>query len=415
MAAGIDPPQPQPTPPHVAVLFEFPSLNGGERSMLSVIDQLQSSGQIRLSGISPSAGPLAEQLQQRGLVTCDFDCRDEAGRRPPRAALLNQLRSICMALQPDLLHANSLSMARLTGALQATISAQSPVDSSRRQMACSGHLRDIIGLKAAAIADLNQNARLIAVSAATRDFHVRQGLQADRCTVIHNGVDTTLFTPRERSQQRRQVLPNIPDSARVLLTVGQICLRKAHHDIAEAVLQLLQSDPLSAVHWVVAGARYSGKPESVAYEQSLQQMFAAAGFASRLHLLGSREDVPLLMNAADLLVHAPRQEPFGRVLLEAAASGLPIIATHVGGTSEMLRDGQEAVLVEPRNPQALAAAVCRCLQDPQWCQSLASRACETVRTRLTCDQAARQTATFWKSCIDFHRHGRDSTSGKNCR
>ncbi len=79
--------------------------------------------------------------------------------------------------------------------------------------------------------------------------------------------------------------------------------------------------------------------------------------ASRVHFLGSRSDVPQLLNECQLLVHAARQEPLGRVLLEAAASGLAVVATDVGGTREIFpRQADAAILVPADNRSALADA-----------------------------------------------------------
>jgi glycosyltransferase involved in cell wall biosynthesis len=84
----------------------------------------------------------------------------------------------------------------------------------------------------------------------------------------------------------------------------------------------------------------------------------------RVHFLGRREDVPSLLPECVLLVHAARQEPLGRVLLEAAACGLAVVATDVGGTREIFpTEADGAVLVPPDNPRALAGTVVRLLAD----------------------------------------------------
>jgi len=75
-----------------------------------------------------------------------------------------------------------------------------------------------------------------------------------------------------------------------------------------------------------------------------------------VHWLGDRDDLPQLYNEFDLLVHCAHQEPLGRVLLEAAAAGVPIVATDVGGTSEILQHGQSALLVPAKNAEALRGA-----------------------------------------------------------
>jgi glycosyltransferase involved in cell wall biosynthesis len=89
-----------------------------------------------------------------------------------------------------------------------------------------------------------------------------------------------------------------------------------------------------------------------------------------VHFLGSRGDVPQLLCECAVLVHTARQEPLGRVLLEAAACGLPVIATDVGGTREIFPGADGAVLVPPDSPAAVANAVAALVQNSSLRQSL---------------------------------------------
>ena len=115
--------------------------------------------------------------------------------------------------------------------------------------------------------------------------------------------------------------------------------------------------------WLVIGQRFSGKAESRQFEDRLHQ--AAAGpLAGKVHFLGVRDDVPRILNELTLLVHPARQEPLSRVLLEAAAAGLAIVATDVGGTREIFPPESEvACLVPPDDVQAMSAAIGRLLGD----------------------------------------------------
>jgi glycosyltransferase involved in cell wall biosynthesis len=100
------------------------------------------------------------------------------------------------------------------------------------------------------------------------------------------------------------------------------------------------------------------------FQESLRSIATHAPLAGRVHFLGTRTDVPTLLAECDLLVHAARQEPLGRVLLEAAASGLAIVASDVGGTGEIFpAEGEAAVLVPADDCRALADAIRRLLQD----------------------------------------------------
>ena len=107
-----------------------------------------------------------------------------------------------------------------------------------------------------------------------------------------------------------------------------------------------------------------------------------------------------LMNEVDLLVHPAHQEPLGRVLLEAAASGLPIIATAVGGTEEILCDGESARLVASADPKSLAAAIIELHNDASQRLRYAAAARKRVETAFNARQAARELAAVWSEIAD---------------
>jgi len=370
---------------HIAILFEFPSLNGGERSMLATLQALRKTDDFRFTAIAPQAGGLADELARLDIPVIPYSVRAD-GRKRETALLHSELRRICGDLQPNVLHANSLAMTRLIGQIDFTA-----LPLLRR----TGHLRDIIKLNATVIADMNSNDAMVAVSEATRRYHVNQGLEQDRCRVIYNGVDIEAFQPRPQLPARSALFPNIPSEAKILLNVGQICLRKGQHDLAKAVCKVLTVR--DDVHMVIAGERHSVKPESVAFETAIRDEFSAIGRSGNLHMPGFCDNVAALMNASDVLVHAAHQEPFGRTLLEAAASGLPIIATDVGGTSEMLRPDQDALLLTPGNPQAVADTVQNLLSHAALQRALATSARNRIVQKFTASQMASGIASFWQT------------------
>ena len=368
--------------PRVAILFEFAALNGGERSFLAVAELLR--GEFELIPVAPPSGPLADALAAAGLTVVPSPLVDEAGRRLPKETSLVPLLQTLHALGVDLVHANSLVMGRIIGSLAPALAVPT-----------TAHLRDIIGLSARAAADLNRNRRLVAVSHATRMFHVSQGIDTDRIATIHNGIDGERFHPETDGSPVRREL-GIPADAPVLLAVGQIGLRKGWDVLADAVTLLAPSRP--NLHLIAAGVRHGGKAETRDYDAKMRATLEAA-LPGRAHFVGTRTDVPALMAAADLLVHAARQEPFGRVLLEAAAAGLPIVATSVGGTTELLSDGESARLVPPGDPAALAAAVTELLANPDAAARFASNARDRVLAEFTVPTAANHLAAVWRDAI----------------
>ncbi len=336
-------------------LFEFPTLLGGERSLLSNLAALRQAG-YQIEAAAPPSGPLADRLRSLNIPLHPIAWRDAGSHRRRELAVLRQeLATLLASLQPDLVHANSLSMSRLAGPV---IRDKGLPGQGLRGL---GHLRDIIGVSGQAMRDLNAMDRLLAVSAATRDFHIAQGLDATRCHVAYNGVDLETFRPRPPSGYLHRELGLAAD-ALLIGTVGQLVIRKGHDVLAAAAARLTTAWPQA--HFILVGECPSQKAESQAHYQALRAAFTAGPLAGRGHFLGVRSDVPQLLNEFNLLVHPARQEPLGRVLLEAAASGTPVVATAVGGTEEIFPSAsQSALLIPPDDPAAMAAAIDRLLGD----------------------------------------------------
>jgi len=328
--------------PDVLLLCEYATLSGGERSMLSTLDGVRAGG-FSPAAIAPSEGPLGDALRARDVEILPFQTRGPAGGRLPQNRLREELARLLRRRRTDLLHANSLSMGRLSGPVAAEL-----------ELPSIAHLRDIIKLSSRAVADLNCHTRLLAVSNAAREFHAAGGLAVERLHVLYNGVDLKRFHPRPKSGYLHREL-GLPPEAQLIGTIGQISLRKGQDVLARAGAIL--AEKLADVHYLIVGKRFSEKLESREFEADLR---AAAGgrLAGRFHFLGVRNDVEEILGELTLLVHPARQEPLGRVLLEAAAAGAAMIATDVGGTREIFPPGsQSARLVPHDDPGALAAAI----------------------------------------------------------
>nr|ADI22069.1 glycosyltransferase [uncultured myxobacterium HF0200_08J13] len=368
----------------VAILFEYPSVNGGENSMLAALQHLASNAatEFHFAAIAPGSGALPDRLDELGIERQPLSIFADDGQRRPRDVVEDDIRTAVAELRPNLLHANSLSMGRWLGRIAHTLDV--PV---------TAHLRDIIGLSNSAIRDLNRNVRLIAVSDATRDFHVAQGIEPARICVVRNGINADSFAPCERSRRAVRSELAIPEEAITVLTAGQIGLRKGLDTLAEAAVSL--SATHSGIHWLLAGERFSTKAESIAFEQAIDQRFRSAGNQLTYHRLGWRSDMHRVMSAADMLVHAARQEPLGRVLLEAAAAGLAIVATDVGGTSEILRHEESALLVPPDQPRSMAAAIKGLVEDQNARLRLGHAARLDIQSGFQLENSALRLAAEW--------------------
>jgi glycosyltransferase involved in cell wall biosynthesis len=368
-------------------LFEYATLNGGEYSLLATVCELtRLAPDWKLEAWGPMHRPgggksFGEALAQAGITYLPLEFRTLNGEPRPRDEVEEDIVQLAQARQPGIIHANSLSAGRWLGRVVP-------------RLACptTAHLRDIIRLSESAVAELARHQRLFAVSEATRSHHFKQGLPPDRIVTVYNGLDLNQFSPRPRTGWLRTQL-GLPAEALVIGSIGQINLRKGLDVLAKAAEQIVAQFP--GVHFVHAGERFSQKPESIAFDQQLDETFARLPPPARWHRLGIVEDVTTLYPELDVLVHPARQEPFGRVLLEAAAMNVPIVATNVGGTAEMFHAGEPARLIEPDSSQQLAEAVCDVLGQPGTTRESASRMGQAIRDRFPAERCARELVREW--------------------
>lgn len=374
--------------PRLLIFCEYPTLLGGERSMLAALPAIAEAGfDVRVA--APLEGQLGNTLLARGIQAVDWRLVHQQGQcrsRRPLASLRADVTKIIRETLPGLVHANSLSTARILGPVSRDCGVPS-----------MGYLRDIVKLTHQAVDDLNANRRLVAVSQATRDFHVAQGLDVSKCAVVYNGVDLCEFHPRKASRYMHREL-SLPPTARLIATIGQLGLRKGTDVALLAARQVVEE--VQDVHWLLVGQRTSTKNESQEFEAMLYSMAAERPLTGRVHFLGHRDDIPSLLTECMLLVHAARQEPLGRVLLEAAASGVPVVATDVGGTQEIFPSvANGAVLVPPDHSSALAEAVIGLLHNEPYRQELAAAARHRAERAFNIQTAAARLIEQYQSIL----------------
>jgi glycosyltransferase involved in cell wall biosynthesis len=192
---------------------------------------------------------------------------------------------------------------------------------------------------------------------------------ADRVQVVHNGVDTAEFYPPSSSAEAAglRVSLGLPGEAPLLLFAGD--LRSPRKGL-DTVLRAMAHLPCD-VHLVVAGeARRSPYPGAA----------QRAGLSSRVHFIGFRRDLAQVMRACDLFVLPTHYDPFGLVVLEAMACGLPPITTAMAGAAEVVTPGVDGiVLSDPDDHRALAEHVRRLIDDTEHRHAMSAAANQTAR------------------------------------
>lgn len=214
--------------------------------------------------------------------------------------------------------------------------------------------------------------RLIALTDAERQDHLDRDVgKADRFAVVPSGIDRERFG-RARAQGKQQ--PDwfgCPPEALVVGSVGWLTDIKGHEYLIEAVAKLKQDFP--ALHLVIIG---SGDRHD-----ALLQQAELVGLRDAVHLLGHRDDIEACLAGMDLFVLPSLNEGMGRALVEAMVAGLPVIASRVGGIPSVISHERTGLLVPPCDAGALAEALRRLLDRPEWATQLGVAASRSVDSR----------------------------------
>ncbi len=204
------------------------------------------------------------------------------------------------------------------------------------------------------------NSRYTARSFAGRD-------DVEGISTVYNAVDLARFSPEAISREQARARLGLHPLAPVLGLVAQITPWKGQ-DTGIRMLGHLHADQPGAQLLLVGAPKFATgaeKYDNEAYHRQLRQLAVDLGIRDSVSFLGHRSDVPTILRALDLLLVPSWEEPFGRTVIEAMAMEVPVLATCVGGPGEVIADGEDGLLLPPRDPARWAAAAADLLAKPE--------------------------------------------------
>lgn len=283
------------------------------------------------------------------------------------------LARVIRCQQADVIHLGNGLRANFDGILAGVL--------TRRPIVC--HVKGFEKYSARERWAARRTRTLVCMTQAVLDHCHAAGIRAPDERVVYDAVDEAWLRPARPPEAVRREL-GVPLAAPCIGIAGNIQEWKGQRVVVEALGQLAA---FPDVHCVVAGGVHRA---GAAYARELQARIAALGLAERVHLVGFRADIPEVMNAWDVVVHASvRPEPFGRVILEGMLLGKPVIATAAGGVPELIDDARTGWLVPPGDAAALSRCLQRVLAAPSEAQVIGARAREWARRHFS---LARQVA-----------------------
>lgn len=217
---------------------------------------------------------------------------------------------------------------------------------------------------------LNQSDIISAVSPETRKELLRYGFEEEEIEVFWNGVDTELFHP-----------PANPAHSKTILYVGRLAYRKGLSDLVESARIVLQQFPDWSFRVVGQGPLARSLVKARRNRKIPAEKFRLKGFLDRQALIAEYQK-------AELFVLPSTYEGLPTTLLEALASGLPVVATAVGGVKNVIKDGETGLLCLPGDPSDLASKVVEAIQDRQLRERLSRKGRAAVVKRFAWDRIA---------------------------
>ncbi len=207
------------------------------------------------------------------------------------------------------------------------------------------------------------------------------GVPSERITLIHRGVDLNRYIYNAHKYDRMKTGPF------KIVNIGRITPIKGYEEFIQAVHLLSKRTQNFEVSIV-------GSPdkEKESYFRELKLMVERLGLSGQVKFLGTRRDVPEILHQADLLVLSSKiPEAFGRVLIEAGASGTVVAASRIGGILDVIQDEENGLLFSPENYEEMAIVMERLQKDRPLCKKLSSALRRKVEQEFSLDQMVEKT------------------------
>jgi glycosyltransferase involved in cell wall biosynthesis len=359
--------------PKILFIDQSGQLGGAEICLLPLAVRCTPRSEVLLL----SDGPFRDRLRAEGVtVSVESDARIQGikkermkfGTLAALPGILRQVRMIAERAKPfDMVFLNT-QKALILGAFSRALHGKPTV----------WHVHDIVSrehfgrlhltlIKWAVKVGVDH---VVANSRASADALIKlTGLPRSAVPVVHNGVDMTRFGDDASQasaviEQRRTAL-GLPRDAFLVGLFGRFTQWKGQHVAIDAIARVPDA------HLVLVGDALFGE---TAYAQSLRTQAEALGITDRVHFAGFQHDVASWMKAMDVIVHASTQpEPFGLVIIEAMAAGKPVIASNGGAVPEIVRHGENGMIIEPGDASKLAVAISTLQREPEMAKRIAAQ------------------------------------------
>jgi glycosyltransferase involved in cell wall biosynthesis len=288
-------------------------------------------------------GVIANKIQAQGIPVIDLGMSSKY-----RVDAFWRLARVLRAQQPAILH-TWMFHANITGRILGRATRVPVIITSERTMGQEGFFRRWLNRSTASLAD-----SIVCVSQSVADFATQSiHLPAQKIRVIRNGIELDKFEHLPGKSEARKKL-NLADDSVIIGAIGRPRAVKGYPMLIDAFSRLAPFHPSAALVIIGQG------PDLL----KLQRQARAMNLDHRILFLGDQTDIPGLLPALDVLALPSLYEGMPNVAIEAMAAGLPVVATGVGGTLEVVVQGETGFLVPASDPAAFAKALSVVMSDP---------------------------------------------------
>lgn len=330
---------------NILYLFVTLPIGGAEEHLLTVLKNLD------LTQYNPTVccirekGVIGEEIENRGIAIISLNRKSKSWD----FRIIMDILRIIQTKNIHLIHTH-LYHANMYGRIAALISKIPAVVTEHNVYPMYKFKRRIINWLLA-----KKTNKIIAVSNMVKDYIVsRDWIAPSGVEVVYNGIDIAAFDSSIGKKEARERLGLDKDTPLIGI-VARLSRQKGHVYLFRAMAMIREEVPDARLIVVGSGP----------LEQSLKEEVSMLGIDSAVSFLGARRDVPVILKAMDLFVLPSMWEGFPVALLEAMASGLPVVAASVGGVGEVVKDGETGFLVQPKDEESLGRRIISLLEDEE--------------------------------------------------
>lgn len=357
------------------ILQIIPELKTGgvETGTVDIAKELVKDGHNAI--VISNGGPLLDELVKAGVKHYKLPVHEKSPITV--ISMIPKIKEIIAKEDIDIVHARSRVPA---------ISAFFAARSMKRPFitTCHGHYSTHIFSRVMSWGKLV----IVASNVMARHMIEKFQLPRERVRFIPRGVDLNEFSYRKPDTKKKKEY--------TIGIVGRITPIKGHIYLIRAMSKVIRLMP--NIKLLIIGDAPESKPK---YRQELEVLIRRLSLSKYIHFLGDCKDVPKKMKELDLLVMPSiGEETFGRVIIEAQASGVPVVASRIGGIVDIIRDNENGILINPRDYSSLSEAIVRVLKDEELSSKLSKNGRDTIEKNFTLTHMYKRTLKVYMEVLD---------------